>query len=112
MASLELYWHHWNDEHPEWGLWLDMKTKLIKPKFVKYIPQEVKEGILYISIPYSTAIHKCPCGCGEIVVTPISPTDWNLTWNGETVTLKPSIGNYSLRCQSHYWIIENKIVGV
>src|SRR5512136_2059724 len=87
-----------------------MKPELIKPKFVKYIPDEVKEGVLYISTPYGTAIHKCPCGCGEIVVTPIKPTDWTLTWNGKTVTLKPSIGNWSLPCRSHYWIIENKIV--
>jgi hypothetical protein len=84
--------------------------KLIRPKFVKYIPDEVEDGVLYISIPYATAIHKCPCGCGEIVVTPIKPTDWTLTWNGETVTLKPSIGNWSLPCRSHYWIIENRII--
>ena len=87
-----------------------MKLKLLIPKFVEYIPEDVDDGIVYISIPYATAIHKCPCGCGEIVVTPIKPTDWNVTWNGETVTLKPSIGNWSLPCRSHYWIIENEVV--
>ncbi|MGA2384974.1 MAG: DUF6527 family protein [Candidatus Bathyarchaeia archaeon] len=87
-----------------------MKITTIKPKFVRYIPEDVADGVLYISIPYATAVHKCPCGCGEIVVTPIKPKDWFLTWNGETVTLKPSIGNFSLACQSHYWIIENKII--
>ncbi|HVO36773.1 MAG TPA: DUF6527 family protein [Candidatus Acidoferrum sp.] len=55
-------------------------------------------------------VARAPCGCGEIVVTPIKPTDWTLTWNGETVTLKPSIGNWSLPCRSHYWIIEDKII--
>lgn len=70
----------------------------------------VEEGVLYISAPYATATHKCACGCGEIVVTPIRPTDWTLTWNGETVTVNPSIGNWSLPCQSHYFIIENKII--
>ncbi len=33
------------------------------------------ERTLYISIPYVTAAHKCPCGCGEEIVTPLSPTD-------------------------------------
>jgi hypothetical protein len=87
-----------------------MKRKSIRPEFVEFIPDEVEEGVLYISIPYATATHKCPCGCGEIVVTPIKPTDWNLMWNGETVTLNPSIGNWGFPCQSHYWIIENRIV--
>lgn len=87
-----------------------MKRKMIKPEFVDFIPDVVKDGVLYISISYATATHKCPCGCGEIVVTPVRPTDWTLTWNGETVTLYPSIGNWGLQCQSHYWIEENRIV--
>ena len=74
------------------------------------IPDDIDEGVLYISIPYSTASHRCACGCGEEVVTPIKPTDWSLTWNGEAATLSPSIGNWSQPCQSHYWIIENRIV--
>jgi hypothetical protein len=87
-----------------------MKLKKIMPKFVDFIPDVVEEGVLYISIPFDTATHRCACGCSEIVVTPIKPTDWSLTWNGELVTLKPSIGNWSLPCQSHYLIIENKII--
>lgn len=87
-----------------------MKHKTITPEFVEFIPDVVKDGTLYISIPYATATHRCPCGCDEIVITPIKPTDWTLTWNGNTVSLNPSIGNWSLPCQSHYWIIENKII--
>ncbi|MGO8805239.1 MAG: DUF6527 family protein [Candidatus Bathyarchaeia archaeon] len=87
-----------------------MKVKTIKPEFVRFIPEEIEEGVLYISMPYATASHKCPCGCGELVVTPIKPTEWNLTWDGETVTLYPSIGNWCLPCQSHYWIRGNKII--
>lgn len=86
------------------------KQKTIKPEFVEFIPDEVEEGILYISTHYATATHRCPCGCGEIVVTPIRSTDWVLIWDGESVTLKPSIGNWSLPCQSHYWIINNRIL--
>jgi len=87
-----------------------MKHKTIRPEFVELIPDVVKDGILYISITFATATHKCACGCNEIVVTPIKPTDWTLTWNGKTITMNPSIGNWSLPCQSHYWIEENKII--
>jgi len=87
-----------------------MKCKIIKYEFVDFIPGTVKEGILYISTTYATATHKCACGCGEIVVTPIKPTDWELTWNGKEITMYPSIGNWSLPCKSHYWIRGNKII--
>ena len=87
-----------------------MKSKIIRPEFVDLIPDMVEEGVLYISIPYATATHKCPCGCGEIIVTPIKPTDWEITWNGKTISINPSIGNWSIPCQSHYWIEENKII--
>lgn len=83
--------------------------KMLQHKFVEFIPGKVEEGILYISIEYCTAIHKCVCGCGNEVVTPLSPTDWKLVFNGKTITLYPSIGNWNFECQSHYWIRNNKI---
>lgn len=86
------------------------KQKKIVPEFVKFIPDDPKEGILYISTQYATATHKCPCGCGEIVVTPIKPTDWTLIWDGEHISLEPSIGSWTLPCRSHYWIRKNRIV--
>jgi hypothetical protein len=43
----------------------------IKHKFVEFIPKEREEGVLYVSIPYATAVHNCFCGCGLKVVTPI-----------------------------------------
>jgi len=87
-----------------------MKIESIKPEFVEFIPEVIEPGILYISIPYATASHKCACGCGELVVTPIKPLDWELTWDGESVTMYPSIGNWSFSCQSHYFIKKNRIV--
>lgn len=78
-------------------------------EFVAYIPDELQEGTLYVSIPYTTAAHKCACGCGEEVVTPLSPTGWKLIFDGETVSLDPSIGNWSLPCESHYWIRRNRV---
>lgn len=86
-----------------------MKTRILQPSFVKFIPESLEDGIIYISIDYCTAIHNCVCGCGNKVVTPFTPTDWELSFNGETVTLSPSIGNWSFDCQSHYWIKRGKI---
>lgn len=81
----------------------------IKHKFVDIIPDSLEENTIYVSILYSTVIHKCPCGCGNEVVTPLSPHGWQLTYDGETITLFPSIGNWSLSCRSHYWIRQNEI---
>ncbi len=83
--------------------------KTLQHRFVEVIPEVVEEGVLYISIQYCTAIHKCVCGCRNEVVTPISPTDWKLTFDGETITLYPSIGNWNFECQSHYWITNSAI---
>ncbi len=89
-----------------------MRLKKIRAKFVEYIPDNLEDGVLYISITYNTATHKCASGCGEIIVTPITPTDWTLIWDGDTVTLDPSIGNWSLPCHSHYWIRKSKVIWV
>lgn len=87
-----------------------MKQTIFKPEFVEFMPKIIEEGVLYISLQYSTIVHKCACGCGEKVVTTISPTDWHITWDGESVTMYPSIGSWSLPCQSHYFIRENRII--
>jgi hypothetical protein len=81
----------------------------LKYEFVEYIPNRLEDRTIYISVAYSTAVHKCCCGCGKEVVTPLSPTDWSLTFNGVSISLNPSIGNWNFPCQSHYWIIRNKV---
>jgi len=83
--------------------------KMIQHKFVDTIPEHIENDVLYISLEYCTAIHRCACGCGQEVVTPISPTDWELFFNGKAVSLYPSIGNWSFDCQSHYWIKKGRI---
>lgn len=77
---------------------------IMQHRFLEFIPDQLEEGILYVSIEYCTAIHLCVCGCRNKVVTPISPTDWRLTFNGKSISLHPSIGNWNFDCQSHYWI--------
>lgn len=73
-------------------------------EFVELIPEELAERTLYISMFYSTVAHKCCCGCGREVVTPLSPTDWNLMYDGVAVSLSPSVGNWNFPCRSHYWV--------
>tara|TARA_R110002096_G_scaffold356524_2_gene549772 strand:+ start:299 stop:679 length:381 start_codon:yes stop_codon:yes gene_type:complete len=82
----------------------------MQPRFVDTIPRELEDGILYFSMEYGTVLHNCCCGCGSEVNTPLSPTGWNMEYDGEKVTLSPSIGNWDYPCRSHYWIIENEVV--
>src|SRR5258708_5805367 len=78
-------------------------------EFVEFIPDDLKESVVYVSIPYATVAHKCSCGCGKEVVTPLSLTDWKLIFDGKTISLYPSIGNWSFPCRTHYWIRENRV---
>jgi len=82
----------------------------MKHKFVENIPDNLEDSIIYISLVYGTVVHKCCCGCGNEVVTPLSPKDWKLLFDGESISLFPSIGNWSFDCRSHYWIKDNKVV--
>lgn len=87
-----------------------MKPELtLRHEFVEYIPDVLEDGTIYISIAFATASHRCCCGCGKEIVTPLSPTDWKLIFDGESISLDPSIGNWSLACQSHYWIRQNRV---
>lgn len=87
-----------------------MKTSQLRPEYVELMPKVIEEGVLYISKKYGTAVHKCCCGCGQKVVTPLKPTEWSLSVSAGGVTLRPSIGNWSFSCRSHYWIRNNRVV--
>lgn len=87
-----------------------MKPEVVlKHEFVEFIPDELEQRTIYISIRFATASHLCLCGCGNKVVTPIRPTDWTFIFDGKTISLHPSIGNWSFPCQSHYWIRNNGV---
>ena len=87
-----------------------MRHELLEHAFVEHIPEKVEPGILYVSMEYGTAAHSCCCGCGEEVVTPFTPTDWKMIFDGETVSLNPSIGNWTLDCRSHYVIKRGRVI--
>lgn len=77
---------------------------------VKYMPETLQEGILYISIEFGAAAHLCACGCGSKIRTPLGPTEWRLKETRQGPTLWPSIGNWQLPCKSHYFIDRGKVI--
>ncbi len=87
-----------------------MRLARVEHRFVEVMPDTLEPGVLYVSMEFALAMHLCACGCGEEVVTPFSPAEWRLTFDGETVSLDHSIGNWSFHCQSHYWITENRVL--
>lgn len=76
---------------------------------VYYMPNELEPNVLYVSEEFGAAAHLCACGCGSKVNTPLGPTEWSLKVTPEGASLYPSIGNWQLKCQSHYWIREGEV---
>jgi hypothetical protein len=87
-----------------------VRTQRVKVEFVESAPRPLSEGVLYISDRFRTALHLCCCGCGKEVVTPLNPAGWSYKREAGTVTLKPSVGNWSFPCRSHYQIIRSEVV--
>lgn len=87
-----------------------MRHTQLVPRFVKGVPRDLEPGVLYVSMEYGTVVHSCCCGCGHEVVTPLTPTDWWLTFDGEGISLWPSVGNWNLPCRSHYVIKDNRVI--
>ena len=77
-------------------------------QFVEFIPSDLQDGVLYVSMEYGTVVHRCCCGCGRKVVTPLAPHGWQLRYDGEAISLNPSVGNWQFPCRSHYWIRHGK----
>jgi Family of unknown function (DUF6527) len=86
-----------------------VRIPTLAPKFVDNISGDLVSGVLYVCIRYATVVHLCCCGCDNEVITPLTPTDWSLTFAGETVSLSPSVGNWSFDCRSHHWIRHNRV---
>lgn len=86
-----------------------MANGLIHHRFVESVPENMEASILYVALDFSTMIHLCACGCGQEVVTQLSSKDWNFTYDGETISVSPSIGNWSSPCRSHYFIRRGEI---
>ena len=77
---------------------------------VRYMPKELRSGVLYVSEEFGTAAHLCACGCGAKIRTPLGPTEWALDETDSGPTLRPSVGNWQQACQSHYWIYRGEVM--
>jgi hypothetical protein len=88
---------------------MNRKLHTIGFQFVEFVPETLASGVLYISVEYKTMVHLCFCGCSTKVVTPLSPTGWRLSFDGRTVSVAPSIGNWNLKCKSHYVISGSRV---
>lgn len=91
---------------------MSSRISALDPVFVEQFPDNMETGVLYVSMKYAICAHLCACGCGEKVITPISPEQWKFVYDGVNVTLYPSIGNYAFACHSHYFLTDGKIVWV
>ena len=85
------------------------RVTTIRHEFTDRLPDKLDDGVAYVSMRYIVVIHMCCCGCRNKVVTPVNPEAWELTFDGKSISLYPSIGNRSLPCRSHYWIRRNRI---
>ena len=86
-----------------------MQVTRLEHRFCTHIPENLEPGVLYVSMEFATAAHSCCCGCGEEIVTPFTPTDWRMAFDGQNISLWPSIGNWTLPCRSHY-VVRNGVV--
>ncbi len=85
------------------------KVHELRLEFLDLVPDRLEPGVLYISVRYKSVQHSCCCGCGRKVVTPLSPTGWRMTYDGRTISLWPSVGNWQKDCGSHYIIDRNRV---
>lgn len=86
-----------------------MSIKEFELQVVRRVPDILQGGILYVCFECNVVVHLCACGCSEKVVLQIAPDFWCVQYDGETVSLFPSIGNYQYPCRSHYWIEQNRV---
>jgi hypothetical protein len=87
-----------------------MRRQHLDHRFVEHLPDRLDPGVLYIAMEFGTVAHSCCCGCGTDVYTPLTPTDWSMTYDGDTVSLNPSVGNWHLKCRSHYVVSKGKVI--
>jgi hypothetical protein len=86
------------------------KLTRIKLVRVEYVPKTLQPGLLYVAEEFGAAVHLCACGCGSKVSTPLGPTEWTLEETSDGPNLRPSVGNWQLGCNSHYWIWGGNVI--
>lgn len=56
---------------------------------------------------------KCPCGCNNDIILPLSNKkvpNWKLSIDTQNkVTLFPSVNAIGFKCKAHFWISKNRV---
>ena len=87
-----------------------MRTSRWEAVWVEDMPGAMEAGKVYISPKHALTEHLCACGCGTEVSLPLGRSEWKIVYDGDTVSIRPSIGNWRLPCRSHYLIRDNRTV--
>ena len=87
-----------------------MRKKKFKHLFIDSIPARLQGGVLYVCLKHNMVSHLCACGCGHRIDTPIDPDEWRLMFDGNGISLWPSIGNWDIPCRSHYYITNSMAI--
>lgn len=89
-----------------------MKQKVYSTEFVDRMPEkeDMVNGIVYVAPHFECVLHKCMCGCGEVISTPITQGQWSWEFDGRNICLTPSIGNFSYPCKSHYFLKNGVVI--
>ena len=86
-----------------------MSVARLEPRFVEEMPEPLEPGVFYVSLEHRSMLHLCACGCGEEVSLPLTPLDWHFTYDGEDISVWPSVGSWSLPCRSHYVVDRGRV---
>ena len=86
-----------------------MSVARLEPRFVGEVPEPLEPGFLFVSLEHRSMLHLCACGCGAEVSLPLTPLDWHFTYDGEAISVWPSVGSWSLPCRSHYVIDRGRV---
>ena len=85
-----------------------VRTTQWQVEWVEDMPERMGAGKLYISVKHRLVEHLCACGCGTEVSLPLGRSEWRLMYDGDSISIWPSVGNWRLPCKSHYIIEENR----
>ena len=81
-----------------------MRTRHWRVEWVEDMPPTLERDTFYVSRKHRLTEHLCACGCGAEVSLPLGPGEWFVEGSGDSISLRPSVGNWRLPCRSHYVI--------
>src|SRR5258708_4785076 len=75
---------------------------------VERIPKQLNSGVVYHTEEFEIAALLCACGCGHRVML-LVPDGHQVSSEGGTATVRPSIAVCDAPCKSHYFITAGRV---